>query len=55
MLCYIHLETNARQFKSGVNYGEDKVQTYLRKSIPLYNQIGRWDKLEKNNKFYKLF
>ena len=54
-MLYPFRDEDARQFKSGVNYGEDKVQTYLRKSIPLYNQIGRWDKLEKNNKFYKLF
>ncbi|MAG52674.1 MAG: hypothetical protein CMH62_01790 [Nanoarchaeota archaeon] len=44
-----------RIFKSGVNYGEGRVSTYFRKSIPLYNQIGRIERLKKNNKFYKLF
>ncbi|QDP46413.1 MAG: hypothetical protein GOVbin1709_75 [Prokaryotic dsDNA virus sp.] len=44
-----------RIFKSGVNYGDDKINTYLRKSVPLYNQVGRWNRLEKHNKFYKLF
>lgn len=44
-----------RTFRSGVNYGEDKVSVYFRKSIPLYNQIGRIERLKKNNKFYKLF
>jgi predicted nucleic acid-binding protein len=44
-----------RVFKSGVNYGDSKISTYFRKSIPLYNQLGRIDRLKKNNKFYKLF
>ena len=44
-----------RLFRSGVNYGDSKINTYLRKSVPLYNQVGRWNRLEKYNKFYKLF
>ena len=52
---YPFRDEDERKFRSGVNYGEDKISVYFRKSIPFYNQIGRIERLKKNNKYYKLF
>lgn len=42
-------------YQTGTYYGQDKLKVNTIKMIPIINQIYRWENLDRNYKFYKLF
>lgn len=54
LLLYPIRSKDERVFQGGVNYGEDKVNRRISEMVPLWRIIERQQRLEANNKFYKL-